>query len=431
MKTKTELSKLQKLSKVAIGASILLASAFANAKTVYVAPNGNDSVKGAGTSSVPFKTLTKAANSGLKPGDVVIVRNGIYKERLLINASGSAAGSITFRSEELGGAKIDATGKTHGILIFGDYVTVDGFDVYKSNGSGIAAQECHHVNILNNESFDNQGAGIYVGKSDYINVANNVVFRNAAKGVTSGISIHIPENITGNPSKTDFRIIVRNNVAYDNMMKDPNKNHTDGNGIILDDFRSTKHPERPAYAFPALVENNVTFSNGGAGIMIFANDNAVVRNNSAWGNKKDLVRTGTWRGEIQNQNSSNIIYANNVAHANLALHKDNVAFANVSLKGYTNKNVSWFNNISFNGKAGAESVLVNNGASKPTAADGNIIGKDPKFASPSAKNFRLVTGSPAINTGTTTKAKGVHSSDITGTARIKGGKVDMGAYEMQ
>src|SRR3989338_2472963 len=55
----------------------------ANAATYYVATNGSDS--NSGSLSSPFKTIQKATDT-VQPGDKVIVKAGIYYERV-INAS--------------------------------------------------------------------------------------------------------------------------------------------------------------------------------------------------------------------------------------------------------------------------------------------------------------------------------------------------------
>ena len=46
---------------------------------------------------------------------------------------------------------------------------------------------------------------------------------------------------------------------------------------------------------------------------------------------------------------------------------------------------------------------------------------------PANANFRLQTGSPAINEGT--NALGISTFDLDYKARVKGDKIDMGAYE--
>ncbi len=59
---------------------------------------------------------------------------------------------------------------------------------------------------------------------------------------------------------------------------------------------------------------------------------------------------------------------------------------------------------------------------------GHNLDSDPMFANLSAGDLRLLTGSPAIDSGSN-GASNLQSTDLDGNARIIGGVVDMGAYE--
>jgi len=53
----------------------------------------------------------------------------------------------------------------------------------------------------------------------------------------------------------------------------------------------------------------------------------------------------------------------------------------------------------------------------------------PKFVNRANRNYRLKNGSPAINQGRNTVPGGLGPLDLGRTARVKGGRVDQGAYE--
>ena len=367
--------------------------------TYYVATNGSDS--GKGTSSSPWRTISKAMKANLKPGDDVVVRSGTYKEAVVINKDGAAGNYITIRSEVPGGAKIVPPGEKHGVHINANYVNFDGFDVSGSKNSGIAAVGLHHVNITDNIVHDNVSNGIFVGRFDFVTIEGNTVYGNAARGAASGIHLKAAYNITGNNSDNGFRVIVRDNVSYGNEWKYGPR--TDANGISLDDFRNTKLPSLPAYKFKTLVEDNIVHSNTGRGIQLGWTDNATIRNNISAHNNAD-GRTGMWLSELANQASHNNTWTGNIAITDAG----NPAISNVSFSGDgANKNVAWSNNTTWNGTKGADSVYANVGNSLPSDANNNL-GTDPGLSLSEVKaKGAALTGNAASSTAAadTTTAK--------------------------
>ncbi len=59
----------------------------------------------------------------------------------------------------------------------------------------------------------------------------------------------------------------------------------------------------------------------------------------------------------------------------------------------------------------------------------NLIGIDPMFVNSAGRDYRLLHGSPAINTGANSPPGGLGSLDLAGNSRISNGTVDIGAYE--
>jgi len=387
--------------------------------TYYVATSGSNS--GNGSASSPWRSISKAMQANLKPGDEVVVRAGTYHESGRISKDGTAGNYITVRAEKPGTVKIDASGD-YGVHIQANYVKLDGFNITGAKAAGVTANSVHHVQIVDNNVFNNGRHGISVSRSDFVTVEGNVTHGNASKGFYSGISIFHPENITHDNSSKGFRIIVRGNISYDNVTK--SGPHSDGNGIIFDDFRSTKAPGRDAYLFASLIENNLVYKNGGKGIQVAWSDHVTVRNNTAWSNNVDKQKTGTWHGELSNMNSSHNTWVNNIAVADQRQTGHNTAIDNTSFKGYTNSSTIWKNNLTFNGNAGDASVRTTGSNKGLSASDGNLLGVNPKFVS-APGNFELQPGSPAIDAGT--KAHGYYSVSLDSGTRV--GALDIGAYE--
>jgi Ca2+-binding RTX toxin-like protein len=391
--------------------------------TYYVATTGSNG--GNGSASSPFRTIGDALNSSLKPGDVVLVKPGTYNEALNINKSGSAAGDITIKSEVPGGALIRPPASAYNaVSVNGNYVTIDGFDIKGNGGDGIEANGVHHISVLNNKVHDSGESGIQFNQSDFIRIEGNETYNNASSGWFSGISIYQNRNITGDTSTDGYRTIVRNNISHDNVTK--SGAHTDGNGIIIDDFQSTQTSGHPNYTFKTLVEGNLVYENGGKGIQVTWSDSVTVANNTAYHNNQDPQNTGTWRGELSNSASSNNTWINNIAVADPSINKNNTAIDNTSTSSYHNDNVIWANNVTYNGTAGQASVKTDGGNAMPSAANGNQLGVDPKFVGAANGDFHLGAGSVAIDHGT--NKYGLDTVDLDGHIRVVG-TVDAGAYE--
>ncbi|MBB3913248.1 M10 family metallopeptidase C-terminal domain-containing protein [Rhizobium fabae] len=391
--------------------------------TYYV--SASSSGGGNGSASSPFHTISEAMAADLKPGDEVVVKPGTYNESINFDKDGSAAADITLRSEVPGAALIRApAGSYTGISVNANYVTIDGFDIKGGTGDGIEANNVHHVSILNNKVHDSGESGIQFNYSDFVKIIGNETYNNASTGWFSGISIYENRNITGDTSTTGYRNIVQNNISHDNVTK--TGAHTDGNGIIIDDFQSTQTDGHPNYTFKTLVDNNLVYENGGKGIQVAWSDSVTVQNNTAYHNNQDPLNDGTWRGELSNAQSSNNTWVNNVAVADPSVNQNNTAVDNTSYGGYTNANTVWANNITYNGTAGQDSVRTDGGNAMPSATNGNKLGVDPKFVGAASGDFHLGSGSSAIDGGTT--KYGVGSVDLDGHTRVVG-TVDMGAYE--
>jgi parallel beta-helix repeat protein len=86
--------------------------------------------------------------------------------------------------------------------------------------------------------------------------------------------------------------------------------HTDGNGIIFDDWGLV------SYAYAGLIESNIVFNNGGRGIEVNSPQNVTVANNVAFDNARDPLGAGgtPQEGDLANFGAGpTSIWTNNVA----------------------------------------------------------------------------------------------------------------------
>lgn len=82
-----------------IGLSVCAASVYHVAREHASASDQNP-----GTAELPFRTISRGSEEG-RPGDTILVHDGIYRERVVLSRSGTREGPITLR-----GAVVDGTG---------------------------------------------------------------------------------------------------------------------------------------------------------------------------------------------------------------------------------------------------------------------------------------------------------------------------------
>lgn len=379
---------------------------------IYVdATRGNNA--NTGSQQSPLKTIG-AATGKVDPGTTVYVNNGTYNESIGIGRSGNPSAWITFQAAPGQKPVIKAQGS--GFRVTGNYVRIIGFDITATE-NGIEGNNSHHLQATNNVVHDCGCTGIGGVRTDYIYIENNIIYRNSFTSPyqCSGIGIY---QAVDSDNNSGFHNIIRGNISYANENKvrpSGGGNITDGNGIIIDDFRNTQRiipGSKVPYRASTLVENNIVFGNGGRGIHVFESDNTTVRNNTSYKNLK-TPGLGRGNGEINAARSKNSFFYNNIAYA---ADPSFIAFNDVFTSGD-----QWENNLAF---GGVVSVGKNN--SNAVFAANNIVGKDPRLTSPNSGNFTLANGSPAIDSGSTPKGA---PTDIANKKRPLGAQSDIGAYE--
>jgi hypothetical protein len=212
----------------------------ATGNSFYVATTGSDSA--AGTLTAPWKTISHAAaaSSGVKAGDTVYVRGGIYKESVVFAISGSAAsGPITFQSYPGESAIIDGTGiaalsDPHGLIHIDSrsYLTISGFEIrnYQTSSASLIPVEiwitgtAGNIQILNNNVHDIRtssetngqayGISVYGTAStpiDTVTIDGNQVFNLKTGGSES---VNVDGNVT-NFTITHNTVHDNDNIAID------------------------------------------------------------------------------------------------------------------------------------------------------------------------------------------------------------------------
>jgi prepilin-type processing-associated H-X9-DG protein len=369
-----------------------------------------------------FQSLQRGVRD-LRPGDDLTVGEGTYYELLAIGVSGTSDHPIVIAGQPGARPLIKYAGDA--ITITGSYVELRGFEASSlAEGAAIAiGKGNHHVSIIDNIARDSGCAGIGAQQTDYITIERNVVHGNSMRSPwqCSGISLYQAKNVDTAPG---FHNFIRRNLSYSNMniivdekISKSNGKTTDGNGIIIDDFRQTQYGTGiPPYTGRTLIENNVVFDNGGRGIQIFLSDDVVIRNNTVFQDLKDTNLIGPYNGELSAISSRGVSFLNNLVVGR--------AGANYAFVDGSSADNLWDFNLVF-GTRGLR-------AEKSNAIQGehNLLDVDPKFVNasldPAHADFHLRPGSPALNAGSAAAAP---ADDFDGKPRPVGRNPAIGAFE--
>ena len=160
---------------------------------IFVSTQGSD--QSTGTRRAPFRTIQHALNVAVVPGDKVLVRGGVYRERIQFPASGNRnGGPITLRGygkERVTlRAPVSASSQEGQDLILiknRNYIRVMeleiayNFNVNDGAGIRVDSNEIHRCNVGIEIGAQNQG-----GDSHHILVRNNLIHRNDNAGISLG-----------------------------------------------------------------------------------------------------------------------------------------------------------------------------------------------------------------------------------------------------
>ena len=403
----------------------------------FVSGAGDDNNPG-NSPEAPFRTIQKAANLA-GPGDAINVMNGEYTNACAacsvvdMTRSGTAGAWIVLRAHADHKPVLKFNG-WNGILIKGgaSYIDISGLEVQGAraeytfeycraerpnnnplcNGNGISIDgrndgdaKPHHIRIARNHVWQCAGGGINAMQTDYVTIEDNIVHENAwhSRFANSGISVYQAWNSDDQPGP---KIIIRRNRTFNNRSLvdwSATNKLSDGNGIIIDDLRNTQNGSKlGAYRGGVRVENNLSFNNGGAGIVTYLADQVDIVNNTVYKNGQVVGYA-----DIMVNQSAAVKVLNNIAYSRSAARPIEVIRGVDVLVDY---------NLSYNG-------------SQPAIGSNDAIA-DPRFMGPSTEwglsDFRPAEGSPAIGSGDGAVAP---STDLDGKPRPSDGRVAKGALE--
>jgi hypothetical protein len=408
-------------------------------RVFYVAVSGSDANPGSLTS--PWRTIHKAANT-LVAGDTVYIRKGTYRERVVPKNSGTDAGHpIRYAAYPGETATIDGTGlkvpDDEGLFqVEGKkYLVVSGLHIDNAGYAGIYVHNSRQITVEKNRTLKTVSSGIGVWNSSDIAVDGNEVAKACSGGMQESISIsdvqrfEVRNNHVHHVDNSEKEGIcvkdgssagkVYGNLVHDitdvGIYADAEKVHTHdieifgnvvhhvtcSNGIQL----ST---EAGGLLEKIKVYNNIVYRNKYYGIAIADAGlksvrhpirNVEIVNNTAWGNGIP------WGGGIScyDGDARDIIIRNNICCRNSAFQ---IAIA----ASVPNETVRVDHNLVFPFMGYEDEVRGT-----------EWVEADPRLANPGQADFRLRSGSPALDKGSSLKAPGF---DFAGTARPQDGDGD-------
>lgn len=401
------------------------------ATNYYVATTGNNSHNG--SLSTPWKTIQKAA-AVAGAGDHVYVKKGTYYNNVVIANSGTSGSWLTFDAYP---------GDEHQVILENaffklaqkNYVRISGMKVQNGHNGFNIEGPCEGIQISNNHTFNTFSSGIIAwgvpfgsDPGDYNNIHNLKILNNKVEKACNGgwnecitlangvVNFEIADNEVfngGDPVNggegIDLKAGVRNGSVHDNYIHGLTRR-----GIYLDAGGTLGFT--PPSVRDIDVYNNKVTNCVGAGMAIMTEGSGSVYdiniyNNLFYENTEDgmmYYKHPVGTGSVYNCHLTNNTIYNNGRYGIL-----------VNFTGATNLTVR--NNISYNNSNNNYSRTNGSGATS-----NNLFGSNPLFINAGTANFELQSGSPAINTGTSTQAPSV---DYNGDSRV--GQVDIGAFEYQ
>ena len=369
----------------------------------YVSPTGSDSNNG--TAGAPLRTIQKAETI-VKPGDTVIVKDGIYTDTnsdgdvIKIARGGTAGNWITFKAESKWGAVLDCQNNTanyaiHSISTHSNYIAFEDFEI----------KECKKMAAIFN-----------LGEHD-IRFTGNYIH---------DIARHVDDTLIGLPA-----VYAGSGARY---TFDSNIFHTIGR---LNPHTAPSASEASCTTPPDYVFKGVAYSNLNAcynhdhALYLVSTNNVIVNNifydlKSGWavmsGGSGDIIVNNTFVGDNPGRLGQILVKKAETMIANNIFYNDgDCGILTYSWRcGGSIKNNLFYPHIDI--------LCTSEGrTSKGTwTFSNNISRQDPKFVNPTGRDFHLQAGSPAIRNG---DAKIAPELDHDKKRRPKDEHCAIGAYE--
>jgi hypothetical protein len=380
-------------------------------RVYHVSPAGLDSNPGSETR--PFRTIQRAADS-VKPGDTVLVEDGVYtysgpnkcrdKVAVCISRGGAPDNWVVFRSRNKRAVKIDGgNGKVDsGFVVRGgaSYVRIQDFEMTGfANANGSAG-----------------GIALFGGGSHFQVIGNHIhnIGRVCTNTSNAQNGIYIEAD----------NVLVEGNLVYDVGRLTPGQHGCQPSNEY---WKNHDHGVYHEDGNHVTIRNNIIYNiKQGWAIHVWPKSRAymnILNNTIAFGNqnKGKLGAIVLWAPSVGGMKVSDSTIANNIFYG--------VNTAAIRMGGESREDPVKFANVRISNNVISNGVLLF--AEKSIDISGLILADnlektDPKFSDPASFDFHLRPDSPAIDAGIALPSV---ANDYDGRARPRGGRMDIGAYE--
>ena len=369
-----------------------------------------------GTEERPFKTVQHAADAA-KPGDTVCVMAGKYDERVTVKAGGTEGKPVVFvaiprRSVTVRGFDLEAS-----------YIRVEGFEITSDKPTTAVQLRASHCQILDNYIHDMMVAvNGTVGKPsadgntrDYSAVTHNRIAYNKVYQCEYGFILGGEDWLVENNEVS--RLFM---YPGGNRFADCDYSRFFGKGCIQ--RYNYYHGSTRQEIKTAHVDCLQTFTNNGEVAM-----DLIFEHNTCFDfHQMCMVESAPHVGSVRGWTLRHNIISANSPTMRGGWGPDIIQTIDVTIENCTISTVNWAT-IGLRGKESTGGLIRNNilceaqravvhgdrdfsaanpvteynltFKTAPLAAETNINGKDPLFADPQQRDFRLHKGSPAIGAG--------------------------------
>jgi parallel beta-helix repeat protein len=364
-----------------------------------------------GSKTQPFCTIGAAA-ARVSAGVTVKVAAGIYRERVVVRASGTAARPIVFTVAPR--AVVVVTGQKNGFSIRGrSWIRVNGFTVTHTREYGISVSHASHVTLSHNRVR-------YSGRPVSGHAKYGIRFGDVTRSLVIGNTVDHNTNAGIALVDGSARNEVKGNRSFDNAKG----------------FERAAAGIRLYAAHANAITRNISHDNEDSGIELDRSDDNIVSNNVSYDNgDHGLDVTGA---SSRTRILANTIYDNVTAGINVEGGSTDAAIANnISVENgvdspRTDSNIR-IDAASVRGTSvdydlvylgDGENLLIWDSVAyrslrafqAATGQELHGVEGNPKWRDPAAGNFHLATRSPAIDSASS-RFRSQPDADLNGTRR--------------